>query len=223
MIKRKSLVTPILTGVLIAVIPAILGYVASYVDGIRRDELDFRNKQIEKLYGPLYTLTQADNAAWAYFQALNAKSPYNFNSETIQPTPAQIAQWRIWMKNVFQPLNLQIEKVIIDNTQLVIGDRMPVSFQQLISHSEAYKAIIADWTESDARDPQTYTSTSKNTVVGEVYPEQIVDCAQNAYLALKKRQSDLETTFSVIGLRRSELQAPPSCEASVASTAQAGR
>jgi hypothetical protein len=69
--EGNSLVSPIIIGVLIAVIPAVLGYIFSSFDSLRRERLEFTNNQIESLYGPLYALTQASDVAWKEFEAAN--------------------------------------------------------------------------------------------------------------------------------------------------------
>jgi hypothetical protein len=61
--EKDPLRRRIVSGVLVAVIPAMLVYVVSFVDGRRREELTHVNSQIEKLYGPLYALTHANDVA----------------------------------------------------------------------------------------------------------------------------------------------------------------
>ena len=79
--ESSSAGTAIVIGVLIAVIPAIIGYVWSYVDGVRKDMLAFTNKQIESLYGPLHGLAQENDAAWCEF-VTSKNSPVDWNKLT---------------------------------------------------------------------------------------------------------------------------------------------
>lgn len=60
--SKPSKVTPVVTGVLVALIPACIGYGVAFLNEIRKSDLYFVNSQIEHLYGPLYALTQANNA-----------------------------------------------------------------------------------------------------------------------------------------------------------------
>ena len=62
--EKDPLLRRIVSGVLVAVIPAMLAYVVSIVDGRRREELTYVNDQMEKLHGPLYALTHANDVAW---------------------------------------------------------------------------------------------------------------------------------------------------------------
>jgi len=98
----------------------------------------------------------------------------------------------MWMKAVFQPLNLDIEQTIIQNSQLIVGDQMPKTFQQAIAQTEAYKAVMSGWSETDRNNAEDYKSRFKNTVTGLNYPSEIVDCVAETYVALKQRQAQLQ-------------------------------
>jgi len=50
--EKDPLLRTIMSDVLIAVIPAVLAYIVSFIDGRRREELTYVNSQIEKSYGP---------------------------------------------------------------------------------------------------------------------------------------------------------------------------
>jgi hypothetical protein len=199
--ERPSTRSAIIVGVLIAVIPAALGYIASYVDGIRKDRLAFTNDQIEKLYGPLHALAQANDAAWTLYGPSGPKWD--------NPTKEQIILWGAWIKNVFQPMNLQIEQTIVAHSQLVVGDKLPGAFQTIIAHTEAYKALMSMWKKDDINELNTYLSHSANTVAS-VYPSTFDLCVGPIYTALKKRQealqNDILLTFSL-----SPVPIPPEC------------
>ena len=196
----NSVVNPIIIGVLIAVIPATLGYMLSSFDSLRRQRLEFTNDQIEKLYGPLYALTQASDAAWNEFQASNWPS----NQETRRyffdhhppPTMEETAQWRHWMQTVFKPLNLRAEQVIVENSQLIVGNELPDAFQRLIAQTEAYKAVISSWSDADKENPEKYKASKCNTVAGINYPNEIIKCVSNTYVKLKDQQASLQNVWS---------------------------
>src|SRR5262245_46626628 len=95
------------------------------------------------------------------------------------------------MTTVFQPLNVDMEKTIVNNSQLILGRRMPRAFRELIAQTEAYKAVIAAWKEADRNDPRAYTSRANNTVIGLNYPTNIRECVQRVYDGLKERQEHL--------------------------------
>jgi hypothetical protein len=180
--EGKSLVSPVIIGVLIAVIPAALGYIFSSFDSLRRERLEFTNNQIEKLYGPLYALTQASDVAWKEFEAANwPGSPETrryFFDRRQPPTVEETAQWRHWMETVFQPLNLRTESIIVDNSQLIVGNELPKTFQLLIAQTEAYKAVISSWSDVDKGNPTRYVAWNCNTVSGINYPTEISEQQQ---------------------------------------------
>jgi len=183
---KVSATSAIIVGVAIAVIPAVVGFILSFVDGIRKDKLAFTNNQIEKLYGPLHALAQANDATWSQF-GVSERAP-NWNN----PSKEQITFWRVWMRNVLQPMNVKIEKTIVDNSQLVVGDEFPGAFRNIIAHTEAYNALISTWRESDIADLSRYTNKLENTVA-LVYPDDFDRCVGPIYTALKMRQEALQT------------------------------
>ena len=200
--KGSSAPSAIIIGVLIAVIPAALGYIASYVDGIRKDRLAFINDQIEKLYGPLHALAQANDATWKEFVATGP----DWNNLPKE----QVTLWRVWMQKVFQPLNVKIERTIVDNAQLVVGDNLPGVFQTVIAHTEAYKALISTWKPEDIDDLKTYTSRPANAV-SLPFPDKLDRCVGPIYTALKKRQEALQNdVFQAFLLE--PVPIPPECD-----------
>lgn len=122
----------------------------------------------------------------------------------------QTSIWRSWMKAVFQPMNQKIEDIIQNNAQLISGNQMPKVFQTVIAHVEAYKGVIAAWRDSDESRPY-YGSLVRNTVVGLNYPDKIVDCVQDTYLLLKRRQQDLRRRYIEYPWQAEEVDAVPSC------------
>ena len=208
---NTSMTGAIVIGVLIAVIPATLGYFAQFLDGIRKDRLAFTNNQLEKLYGALYALTQASVVTWKQFVASNwpNKSKYFFDPAQ-PPSIEQVTSWRLWMRNVFQPMNLMIEQTIVSNSQLVVGNEMPPVFQKMIAQTEAYKAIMAGWKDTDKDNPDAYRSRYNNTVTDINYPEKIVLCVAMVYRALKDRQEVLQHSI-IESFRLAAFQPPCEC------------
>ena len=210
--REESLLKAIISGVLIAIIPAIFGYVFGFFDSVRKDNLYVVNQQIEKLYGPLYNLTKSGDATWQYFRAANklTSDDFIFGPDYPHLTVRQVEQWRIWMKTVFQPINLQLEKIIVENSQLVIGSEMPPIFQDLIAHTEGYKTVMATWTDEDKRDVDTFTSSARNAVYGLNFPYLLSACAKDSYVLLKQRQELLQKSI-LSGAFEQKLAPPNSC------------
>jgi hypothetical protein len=181
--ERSSAITRVGTGVAIVIVTGVLGYLCSYFDGIQKDRLSFTNEQIEKLYGPLYALTQANQAAWKQYGYVRHMPDWTKSSQD------EIAEWRVRMKTALQPMNEKIEQVIVNNSQLVVGDKWPQLFSLLIQHIEGYRALISEWDPKDIS-KKDYTSDEKNTVQPR-YPDKFDTCVEQLYLDLKKRQEQL--------------------------------
>jgi hypothetical protein len=177
---------------------ATCAYIANTLENMRDTKLKFVNQQIEKLYGPMYALTQADNAAWVEFcekivpRCSNKNAGYYFPNG-YAPTERDIRLWRLWMNTVFQPFNLKMEAIIMANGQLAVGLEFPEPFWRLVAHTEGYKSIMSEWKDSDIQNPASRTSSS-NVVEGLNYPVEIINCVKDSYRALSETRDALETT-----------------------------
>jgi hypothetical protein len=210
--SKESIFGAVVTGVLIAVIPAVLAFAFSVIDDHRKAKLDFVNLQIEKLYGPLYSLTQANTAVWDNFKQNNwpaNRVSYFPTSGDKDAATIETLRWRLWIKNVFQPMNLQIEKAIIENYELLAGEKTPPSFRDMLAHIESYKAIIAAWDQEDRKGGTISTKTELNTDIN--WPEHLNKCVQDSYEFLKARQSVLKNFMLSDYIIQPE-ETPKSCE-----------
>ncbi|MFT4438843.1 hypothetical protein ACMX25_36510 [Caballeronia sp. 15715] len=122
------------------------------------------------------------------------------------PTTAEVTEWRAWMKSVFQPLNVAMEKAITGNTHLVIGSSMPKPFLELVEHTEGYKETMDLWTAADA-DKENYSDRLNNLSLIN-YPD-ILPCAQQSFELLKARQ--LQLSFSPLPVFGLPLPPPCAC------------
>jgi len=213
--KEKSGFFVAMIGVLAgAILTGAVGYVFGVVNDNRKSELEFVNAQIEKLYGPLYAMTQAGNANWKFFNEHHWKrssrgqqdSSVGYFDDSNPPTTEEVKTWRRWVNNVWQPLNLKMEATIVENSQLIIGDTMPAIFRDLIAHINAYKPVIVDWKDEDfdgcpsaaqaASDIKSCPalSAAKNTALMN-FPTEIVECILDDYNNLKRKQEELKSAF----------------------------
>ncbi|NIT55629.1 MAG: hypothetical protein GWN00_05135 [Aliifodinibius sp.] len=143
----------VLVPVVASILLAVAGYIFTYFHKRRVDaraaRLDRVNLQLRKLYGPLYAREKAGKAVWAAFKEnfwpAHGQPDY-FGGETSEK---EEATWRLWMKEVFHPLNVQIEKTILENIDLLEGGEFPAEFINAIAHVNSYKAIIKQWEEGD--------------------------------------------------------------------------
>lgn len=172
-------------GVTVTIILALLGYLITYLNTLRltkrADKLKIVTAQIDELYGPLYVITQAGQIL---FQALYAKSLREGRIVVGQDTPRsaeEISDWRIWVEEVFQPLNEQLERVIINKAHLIIEEEMPNCLLRFLAHSAGYKAVIKKWNMGEFEEGSSVIN----------YPAEIEEYAEKSYLMLKEKQKKL--------------------------------
>ena len=144
--------------------------------------------------------------AWDIFHEAYWKGREDFFQPNVPLSSADIELWRRWMRNVFQPMNIKMEDVLTNNAQLLVGDKMPIIFSQLIAHTEAYKATIAKWTEP--------TGTEDKSPIANLSPlpfpkrPDLRDCITAEFHALKVLQQQLKE--QLIGWPRSLQEELPS-------------
>ena len=143
--------TTITVGVTIFV--AILGSVAAYLNSLRiaarKDQLDHVDRQLRKLYGPLFALNHVSNIAWRAFRQKYRPGAESYWRTAPGPTAGEEEAWRLWMATVFMPLILRMEEVILKHSDLIEEQDMPQCFIDLISHISAYKAVLQKWSNGD--------------------------------------------------------------------------
>jgi hypothetical protein len=172
-------------GLIVTVLLALLGYTVTYLNNLRlakrADTLKHVTAQIDELYGPLYVITQTGQIL---FHALHAKSLREGRLLINQDAPdsaEKISDWRIWVEEVFQPLNEQLEQVLINKAHLIIEDDMPQCLRRFLAHSAGYKAVIKKWQMGNFDDVSSVVE----------YPNEIQEYAEEAYQMLKLKQKKL--------------------------------
>lgn len=166
---------------------ALVGYLVTYTNSIRLDNrkarLQMLNDQIQYLYGPLFSLCHASTEAWKSFCRRYCPKG-DFFAEGKVNTEQELIAWRLWMKSVFMPLNLQVEKAIIDNAHLIDGGTMPKVFLDLLAHVEVYKAILERWDNGDFSEHTAYIN----------YPEGLNSYVEKTFAKLREVQMKLLRT-----------------------------
>jgi hypothetical protein len=190
----ESVGPQIIVEVLVAVAAAAVGYLISYLDAHRKDQMALVSAQIEKLYGPLFALTEANNAAWDQFQHNYWPKRVVFFEPGFVLRPEDVELWRRWMRNVFQPMNEKMEDAIVNNSQLLVGEQFPPMFQQLLSHTEAYKAVIANWKDGAIGANDLSEEANISPVPFPPQPA-FTNCVVNQSLSLKLLQQQLQEQF----------------------------
>ena len=177
------------SGLIVTVVLAALGYLATYVNSVRlenrKSRLKFLNDQIQFLYGPLYSLSHASQQAWHSFRSRYRPEKKAYFDPADPATDVEIVAWRNWMIEVFMPLNLQMEKAIVENAHLIEGSKMPKPFLDLLAHVETYRAVLHQWSQQDYSE---YTARLE-------YPVELNLYAAETYHSLSAQQTHLLHSF----------------------------
>jgi hypothetical protein len=171
----------------VSVLLAVAGYFASYVYNLRlaerKDRLEYVNRQLSDLYGPLVALTTAGATTWAGFRQLYRPHGPFWGEPT--PTEDEAAAWRLWMTEVFMPLNEQIFEVITNNAELLIESEMPKPLLDVCAHVAGYRPVLRSWAEGDTR---------RNTSTSDFNGRELAEYALTRFAALKVEQQRLLRT-----------------------------
>jgi hypothetical protein len=142
----------LMVAIVAAIVAAVLKWAVDLWTARRKDRLERIDRQLGNLYGPLYALVRTGDAAWKEFRARYRPGQSYWHSEP-PPTPEEAEAWRLWMLEVFMPLNLRIEELIVGNADLLDEDDMPQCFLDLCAHVAAYKVIVQRWEKQDYSEP----------------------------------------------------------------------
>lgn len=167
-------------GVLATALSGVVGYFIKSVHDRkqqrRREPLDLLNKRIEEFYGPLYFRVEAGQRACLAL----LKKPGKDSVEK-DATEDDLKEWRAWVVNVFHPGNLQIEKIIIEKSYLIVEDRIPDCLVAFITHFSGYKVLIDKWNNKDF--DQNFSAID--------FPKNMKKYVHEAYRKLKSEQLQL--------------------------------
>ena len=172
--------------VVATILVAIGGSLAAYLNTLRiasrKDQLDHVDRQLRKLYGPLFALNHVSNTAWRAFRQKYRPGADSYWRTDPGPTPEDEAAWRLWMSTVFMPLLLRMEEVILEHSDLIEEQDMPRCFIDLISHISAYKPVLQKWSNDDY---------SENVSVIRFPGADLTAYLEPQYRILKMRQTEL--------------------------------
>ena len=171
--------------VVVTIALAVVGYLFKYFHDRsvtrRKDRLDRINLQLRHLYGPLYSIRNAAAIVWDAFRFKYRPGGSFFGSQP-PPSDEELAAWRLWMSEVFMPLNLQMEKIIVENGDLIIEDAMPQCFLELCAHVASYKVVLKKWSWSDF---------SEHTALSKFPDTDLSTYIDSSYKRLKEEQAEL--------------------------------
>jgi hypothetical protein len=165
---------------IVTVVLAFVGYIVKYyfdkINYRREKKLELINQRLNLFYGPLYFQTIAGKEIDAELRK-KFKVPDGANVLEEQ----YFDEWRLFVNEVLMPLNLMREKIILENSYLIIENDPPESLKNFIIHVSTLKAVVAKWKSGDF---------SENFAMVP-FPPDLGDYIINSYLNLKRKQSEL--------------------------------
>ncbi|MBQ1123087.1 hypothetical protein [Streptomyces sp. B15] len=140
--------------VIVTVGLAFIGYLATYLNGLRLAQRQARltrvNEQLSDFYGPLFALMEANGRTYDAFSEKYARPDGRdpFRHET-PPTDQELAEWRTWATTVFIPNIQAMRDVVVTKADLLIEEEMPHVLLQLCAHVAGYEITAARWAQGN--------------------------------------------------------------------------
>jgi hypothetical protein len=130
------------------------------------------------VYGPLAFLLVEGRRTWQdLLDALGKESVFLQG----EPLPKyELELWMFWIDHDFFPRNEQMKQLLMENTHLIEGDRLPDSYLKFLDHYNSWKIKHLRWKEADV----AYEWHSKTN-----WPEDFENEVINTFESLKQRHS----------------------------------
>ncbi|NUO60009.1 MAG: hypothetical protein HOV78_25370 [Hamadaea sp.] len=143
-----------MTSVIVTVGLAFVGYLMTYLNGLRLAQRQARlariNQQLSDLYGPLFALIEANLRIYDAFLAKHGRpdgrSPFDGEAPA---TEEALAGWRTWATTAFIPNIRAMRDVVVARADLLIEEQMPAVLLQLCAHVSGYEITAGRWAEGD--------------------------------------------------------------------------
>lgn len=118
----------------------IVGWIIGYWLGLRRTKMEQRNKisldyydkQLKELYGPIYSLLMKRQRLKKYLQEKLGRSMIFEEGKLKNKEEEEL--WMFYFGNYIHPIHSEIYSIIQNNTELINGDKFPQSFLNFIDY-----------------------------------------------------------------------------------------
>lgn len=136
---------------LFAGIVTIVGWLINHIlNSIREQKtkkrealLQFTDRQLEKLYGPLAFLIIESNRTFIDLLEVFGRN-YVFTAG--HPlSKDELKTWLFWAENDFLPRNEKIKSLLMSNTHLIEGDEFPKSYITFLDHCNSWQINHKRW------------------------------------------------------------------------------
>ena len=175
--------------IIIPLMLAIIGYFFTYFYRLllakRSDKLRFIERQINEFYGPLYITGKVGKIMLEALRSKRDAFGIRFLNEDSPKSKEDISEWRIWVENIFMPLNRKRQEIIIDKAHLIREEEIPFCLLQFITHVAGYEALLNKWEKDDFSESVSFFA----------FPYDLDEYSEKSYLVLKKNQLKLLGKF----------------------------
>jgi hypothetical protein len=171
---------------IITVCVAFVGYLATYLNGLRltqrQERLSRVNRQLSDFYGPLLALVESNRQIFEAFAAFHRRpdgtSPFGGGGSA---TDLELVEYRLWFGTVFLPNIRRMRDIVVDHADLLIEESMPPVLLKLCAHVSGYEITTTRWDRGDY--------SQHLSVVA--YPEDVWEYARTSFAKLKHEQATL--------------------------------
>ncbi len=166
--------------IVVTVSLAFIGYIITHQNNLslarRREKLELIDAQLNQFYGPLYIIATVGRIEyWALIRKMG-RLP---EGELEKPlAPQEFIEWRLWMTEVFMPMNIWCEKLLLEHAYLLREAKLPDCIIRFFTHVAAYKPVLKKWSDNDF--------TEQFSIID--FPTDLEEYAEASYRALKAEQ-----------------------------------
>jgi hypothetical protein len=164
---------------------AFAGFLAAYLNNLRltqrKDRLDRVSRQLSDFYGPLLALASTGSSTWELFRT-RYRPEGSFWHRQPSPSDEEAHIWRLWMTEVFMPLNRRMVEVIRSKADLLDDAEVPQCLLDVCSHVASYEPVLKRWEGGDFRE---------NTPLANFPARELLQYLSESFLRLKANQQSL--------------------------------
>jgi hypothetical protein len=194
--KPDSILRQLAIPLILSLVTWVGWFAFTTLDDKRKNELEFVRGQIVDLYGPMYTLSAANESVW---KSLDKAHTPKFVG-TSAPTDGEIRAWRALLKQVVQPLNQQMETTFLSSKQLIRCPAARDALHELVAFAESVKLLTSSWPDNDVSD-----KTEKGNKPELPYPPKLSGLLLTELNALHEREQRLNNGFTGLFLPRENI------------------
>ena len=121
----------------------------------RTARIRFVEDQLRSLYGPLYAITESNQAIYDKFSTGNAELVGGVATGR-RLTDEESQARDVWNSSVFQPSNRRMREIIEANAHLFTSKTIPQTVVEFLAHVENWEAILSGRSAEKEFDVQEY-------------------------------------------------------------------